>query len=91
MCWYVIFTEGVVAQRTGSLYWNRAFRLFPCQDGYILLSITHQWETLVEWLDSEGMAEDLKDTRWPDEAERLQKYWTHREILATWTRTHNCG
>ena len=53
------FYEGEVAQRQGSLYWNKAFRIFPCKDGYILLSLLHQWETLVEWLDSEGMAEDL--------------------------------
>jgi len=83
------FYEGVVAERTGDLYWNQAFRLLPCQDGFILLSIFHQWETLVEWLDSECMAGDLKDTRWLDDGERRKNIGHILEILANWTRTHN--
>ena len=82
------FCEGVAAKRQGSLYWNNAFRVFPCRDGYILLSLFHQWETLVEWLDSEGMAGDLTDLKWSDEAER-QKHVGHiAEILEKWTRRH---
>ena len=50
------FAEGEVAQRQGSLYWNKAFRIFPCRDGHILLSLFQNWNTLVEWLASEGMA-----------------------------------
>jgi benzylsuccinate CoA-transferase BbsE subunit len=82
------FSEGVAAERTGNLYWNRAFRIFPCKDGYILLSITHQWDTLVEWLDSEGMAEDLKDHKWLDEAARQKNIDHIIEILEKWTRIH---
>jgi benzylsuccinate CoA-transferase BbsE subunit len=82
------FYEGALATRTGNLYWNRAFGIFPCQDGQILLSITHQWETLVEWLASEGMADDLSENRWLDEAIR-QKYLDHIiAVLEKWTRLH---
>ena len=83
------FSEGVVAQRSGSLYWNNAFRVFPCKDGYILLSILHQWETLVDLLDAEGMAEDLKDPKWLDGAERRNNIDHICEVLEKWTRTHS--
>ena len=82
------FYEGVVAQRQGSLHWNSAFRIFPCRDGYILLSLFQQWETLVEWLDSEGMAEDLTDKKWLDRGTRLKQLDHIIEVLERWTRTH---
>jgi benzylsuccinate CoA-transferase BbsE subunit len=82
------FYEGVVAKRQGSLHWNGTFRLFPCRDGYVLLSLFQQWETLVEWLDSEGMAEDLTGEEWRNKDYR-QKHIGHIiEVLERWTKTH---
>lgn len=83
------FYEGVVAKRQGSLYWNNAFRIFPCLDGFILISLFYQWETLIEWLDSEGMAGDLTDTRWLDETERLSHIQHIITVLEAWTLKHN--
>jgi crotonobetainyl-CoA:carnitine CoA-transferase CaiB-like acyl-CoA transferase len=83
------FYEGDVAERQGSLYWNKAFRIFPCQDGYILLSLMQHWETLIELLDSEGLAGDLKDSRWQDEAERRNHISHIIEVFAEWTRRHS--
>lgn len=80
--------EGAVAKRRGSLYWNNAFRIFTCKDGYILLSLLHQWETLVEWLDSEGMAKDLTDAKYRNEAERQKNIDHIIEVLEKWTHTH---
>jgi benzylsuccinate CoA-transferase BbsE subunit len=80
--------EGVVGGRRGSLYWNNAFRIFPCLDGYILLSMFHQWETLVEWLDSEGMAGDLTDKRWLVEIERQNHLQHIITVLEAWTLVH---
>ncbi len=82
------FYEGVVAKRQGSLYWNNAFRIFPCRDGYILLSLGQQWETLVEWLDAEGMAEGLTDKQWQDRDYRLKHLDHAVEVLERWTRNH---
>jgi len=82
------FYEGIVAQRRGSLYWNNAFRVFPCQDGYILLSLFQQWETLVEWLDSEGIAGDLTDKKWLDEMEREKNIDHIIAVLEKWTLNH---
>jgi crotonobetainyl-CoA:carnitine CoA-transferase CaiB-like acyl-CoA transferase len=85
------FYEGVVSQRQGSLHWNNAFRVFPCKDGYILLSLHRQWETLVELLASEGMAGDLTDKKWRDRDERNRHINHIIDILEKWTLTHNAG
>jgi len=82
------FYEGAVARRQGSLHWNSAFRIFPCRDGYILLSLLQQWGTLVEWLDSEGMAEDLTDEKWQDREEQLEQLDHIVDVLERWTRCH---
>jgi len=82
------FSEGKIAERSGSLYWNQAFRIFPCRDGYILLSLFQQWETLVEWLDSEGLAADLKDPKWLEAAEREKNLDHIIYVLEQWTLTH---
>jgi benzylsuccinate CoA-transferase BbsE subunit len=82
------FYQREVAERRGSLYWNNAFSIFSCQDGHILLSLNHQWETLVEWLSSEGLAGDLADKKWLDEDERRKNIDHIVEVLEKWTRTH---
>ena len=82
------FYEGMVSRRQGSLHWNNAFRIFPCRDGYILLSLFQQWQTLVEWLDSEGMAEDLTDKKWLDRGEQLKQLNHIIEVLERWTKSH---
>jgi len=82
------FYQDTVAKRQGSLHWNNAFRVFPAQDGYILLSLFYQWPTLVEWLASEGMAEDLTDEKWRDRNYRLEHLDHVIEVLERWTKTH---
>jgi crotonobetainyl-CoA:carnitine CoA-transferase CaiB-like acyl-CoA transferase len=82
------FYEGVLARRQGSLYWNNAFRVFHCRDGYILLSFFQHWDTLVELLDSEGLAGDLKDTKWLDESERQNNLAHIVDVIEKWTRLH---
>jgi len=82
------FYQGEVAQRRGSLHWNNAFRVFPAKDGYVLLSLLYQWETLVEWLASEGMAEDLTDEKWRDRDYRLEHIDHVIEVLERWTEKH---
>ena len=82
------FYQGVVANRQGSLHWNNAFHIFPCRDGHILLSLFQQWETLVEWLEDEGMAEDLTDKKWLDREERLKQLDHILHVLGRWTKNH---
>jgi benzylsuccinate CoA-transferase BbsE subunit len=81
------FYQGEVARRQGSLHWNNAFRVFPAQDGYVLLSLFYQWPTLVEWLALEGMAEDLTEGKWLDRAYRLEHIDHIIEVLERWTKS----
>lgn len=82
------FYQGGVAKRQGNRHWNGAFRVFLAEDGYVLLSLLHQWETLVEWLASEGMAADLADSKWLDRDYRLEHLGHVIEVLERWTRSH---
>ncbi len=83
------FYEKVVPKRQGSLYWNNSFCILPCKDGHILFTPFQQWETLVEWMDNQGMAEDLKDEKYLEEEYRLQHVDHIIEVLKRWTKNHS--
>lgn len=85
------FYEGVVARRQGSLHWDNAFRVFLCRDGSILLSLFREWDTVVEWLDSEGMAGDLKDEKWRDPIARYREVEHVIAVLERWASEHTVG
>lgn len=44
--------------------------LYPCQDGHIFAGVVAGagagWDVIVDWLNSEGMAGDLKDPKWQE-------------------------
>ncbi|UCH42857.1 MAG: CoA transferase [Dehalococcoidales bacterium] len=82
------FYQQEIASRQGRLYWNNAYRVFPCRDGHILLSLFQQWQTLVEWLDDEGMAGDLTDEKWLDRDRRVEGLDHIVEVLERWTESH---
>jgi len=82
------FYERVVARRQGTLHWNNAFRIFPCLDGYVLLTLFQEWDTIVELLDSEGLAEDLKEGKWQKPEARQEGLGHIIEVLQAWTKTH---
>jgi benzylsuccinate CoA-transferase BbsE subunit len=82
------FYEKVVPQRQGSLHWNNGFCILPCKDGHMLITLFQQWETLIEWMESEGKAEDLTSTQWKDDEYRRTHVDHILEIMERWTRTH---
>jgi crotonobetainyl-CoA:carnitine CoA-transferase CaiB-like acyl-CoA transferase len=82
------YYEGTITQRQGNLQWNRSFSLLPCRDGYILLSLFRQWDTLIEWLDSEGMAMDLKEPKWQNQEVRQREVSHIIQVLEQWTKRH---
>ena len=81
----------VIPKRQGNLSWNRSSFILPCKDGHIHISIANQWETLVEWVAAEGMAQDLPDEKWKDENYRNQNVDHIRDVLQRWTLEHNVG
>ena len=82
------FHDGAIAKRRGDRHWNDLFCILPCKDGFIHMTPLLGWETLVELLDREGMAEDLKDVRWKDEEYRKKNVAHVVEVLRGWARLH---
>ena len=60
----------------------------PCKDGHIQLTLLQQWETLVELMAAEGMAQDLTDAQWKDEAYRINHISHIIEVVGKWTGDH---
>lgn len=85
------FQDGTVPQRQGSLQWNGSSDLFPCRDGYVLLTFNREWEPLVELLDQQGMAADLNHPVWQDEDFRRQHIDDIEEVITNWTCRQNSG
>jgi len=83
------FYEKIVPGRRGNLHWNNSAGLLPCRDGYIFITFDREWETLVELLDSEGMARDLSEERWRQASYRRQHVDHIIETLSAWTKTHS--
>jgi benzylsuccinate CoA-transferase BbsE subunit len=82
------FYEQIIPKRQGGLHWDRSFCILPCKEGHLFMAPFQQWETLVEWMNNEGMAEDLRDEKYREEAYRLSQYDHIVEVLERWTRTH---
>ena len=82
------FAEGIVHRRKESRHWNDDFCVLPCKDGFIQATLFQQWETMIEWLDVEGMVEDLKDEKWRNEDYRREHLAHVVEVLKKWTATH---
>ena len=83
------FFENTITKRQGCVHWNRLFHISPCKDGFIQMTSFQNWETLVEWMDSEGMAEDLKDEKWKNEQFRYNHIDHVIKVLGKWTRSHS--
>ena len=83
------FYDRIIPKRQGNLSWNHSSFVLPCKDGHIHLTISTGWETLIEWIASEGMAEDLVDEKWKDEEYRLRNIDHVIDILQRWTQTHS--
>ncbi|MBA7663658.1 MAG: hypothetical protein GH143_01890 [Calditrichaeota bacterium] len=82
------FHEKAVPARQGNLHWTNTACLLPCEDGYLFVTFDREWETLIDLLDSEGMAADLKEEGWREEDYRRQHTDHIIEVLSAWTKTH---
>lgn len=52
--------------------------LYPCVDGhvfsYVVAGFGAGWDAIVEWMDNQGMAGDLKDEKWNDTWELITNF-----------------
>lgn len=83
------FHDQITHERQGSLHWDNSFCILPCRDDHILITLSHQWETLVELMDSEDMAEDLTEEKWRDQGYRLEHVNHVIDVLERWTKTRS--
>ena len=82
------FHDGIVAVRQGGRHWDRLFAMLPCRNGLIHVTPLLHWDTLVGWLDGEGMAADLTAARWSDARYRSEHTDHILDILSVWTKAH---
>jgi crotonobetainyl-CoA:carnitine CoA-transferase CaiB-like acyl-CoA transferase len=82
------FSNHVIPTRQGKCSWNHEFCVFPCKDGFMLLTLFRQWETFVALLGGEGMADDLLDEKWNVEQYRLHHLDHIIEVVTRWAQTH---
>jgi len=81
------FHDGRIVRRQDNSGQNE-FTILPCKDGHIQITILRNWETLIELIASEGMAEDLLEKKWRDESHRAKHFGHILEVVATWTQRH---
>ena len=82
------FADKIITRRRGRLHWDSLFYVFPCKDGYIQMTLFENWETLVEWMDGEGMAEDLMQEKYKDTSYRRSHVDHIVAVMIKWTATH---
>ncbi|MHB8084812.1 MAG: CaiB/BaiF CoA transferase family protein [Dehalococcoidia bacterium] len=85
------FYDGKVPSRQGSLQWNSSSDIFPCKDGYVLMTFNREWDTLVELLDQKSMAADLKHPAWSDENFRRDHIDNIEDVFTLWTCVQSNG
>ena len=56
--------NGTIHHRNGSLHWTRFFRVGRCRDGWVMHCTLGDWTSLVEWVASDGKADDLLGEEW---------------------------
>jgi crotonobetainyl-CoA:carnitine CoA-transferase CaiB-like acyl-CoA transferase len=82
------FSEGVVARRQGNRSWSGESFITPCRGGHLFVTLS-QWETLVGWMASEGMADDLTEERWKQDLYRREHIDHVIHVVGKWTLTHS--
>jgi benzylsuccinate CoA-transferase BbsE subunit len=85
------FQDHVIPNRRGNVSWNGASFILSCRDGRIQVNIAAQWDTLVEWMAGEGMADELTNAAWREEGYRRRHIDRLIALMQAWTQTHSVG
>ena len=83
------FSTGSIYKQPNPYSSDRNFTLLPCRDGHVLISIQHNWETLIEILASENMVDVLMEKEWDRQTFREVHFDHIIEVMKKWTKTHS--
>lgn len=79
-----------IEPRRGSMHWTRFFRLGRCRDGYVVHGTPGDWTSLIEWVNSDGKAQDLTAPQWADSAKRYSDAEHLFDVLDEWSKDYAC-
>jgi benzylsuccinate CoA-transferase BbsE subunit len=80
------FGEHDIPRRYGPMHWFRGFRVAKCRDGWVMHSISGDWNTLLEWVRSDGKGEELAQPQWNEDGYRRANYERLYAILDDWVK-----
>jgi benzylsuccinate CoA-transferase BbsE subunit len=83
------FGENDIPRRYGPMHWFRGFRVAKCRDGWVMHSISGDWNTLLEWIRSDGKGEELAQPQWNEDGYRRANYERLYAILDDWVKDKN--
>ncbi len=83
------FGQNQIEPRRGTLHWSRFFRVGKCRDGYIMHCTLGDWTSLIEWVKSDGKAQDLDDPIWGEVLYRAQNGEHLMDVLDEWVKDYN--
>ena len=82
------FSTGAPEPRRGTLHWSRFFRVGKCRDGYIMHCTLGDWTSLIEWVKSDGKAQDLEKPEWNDVMYRAVNAEHLFDVLDEWVKDY---
>ncbi len=83
------FETGMVEPRRGTLHWSRFFRVGKCRDGYIMHCTLGDWTSLIEWVKSDGKAQDLIAPEYDQVLHRFANAEHLFDVLDEWVKDYN--
>ncbi len=82
------FGVKAVEPRRGTLHWSRFFRVARCRDGYVMHCALGDWTSLLEWVKSDGKAQDLVDPQYEQVMYRALMAEHMFDVLDEWVKDY---
>jgi len=82
------FYRGEIPGRRGGLHWDNAFAIVPCCDGFLHITLRHQWDVLLELMNADGVAKDLTGGKWLKEDYRMKHIDRIISVVEKWSSAH---
>ncbi|HYB92150.1 MAG TPA: CoA transferase [Candidatus Binataceae bacterium] len=82
------FENHVAERRRGTLHWSRVFSVGKCRDGYVMHCPLGDWTSLLEWMKSDGKAQDLDNPEYEKAGYRAQNAEHLFSVLEEWVKDY---